>query len=74
MAIPVSKIAKISALVQCLGGFVAAIVLGYSCINNLVPGQALSGMPLVLAVLTMTAFVYSGYFAWKLGKLVENKD
>lgn len=74
MAIPASKFTKIATLIQVIGGFVAAIVLGYSCLNNLVPGQPLTGTPLLLAILTMVALVYSGYFTWKLGKLVENKD
>lgn len=74
MAVTPSKFAKISALIQVLGGFVAALVLGYSCLNNIKPGQPLQGTPLILAILTMVALVYAGYFAWKLGKLVEKQD
>lgn len=70
MATPPLKAQKVFALMQVIGGFVAALVLGYSTMNNLTPGQ-MSGIQLLLAGLTLAALAYAGYFTQKLGKLVE---
>lgn len=70
MATPPLKAQKVFALMQIVGGFVAALVLGYSTMNNLTPGH-ISGTQLLLAGLTLAALAYAGYFTQKLGKLVE---
>ncbi|BBN87526.1 hypothetical protein [Azospira sp. I09] len=70
MATPPLKAQKVFALMQVIGGFIAALVLGYSTMNNLTPGQ-MSGTQLLLAGLTLAALAYAGYFTQKLGKLVE---
>ncbi|GBG03558.1 hypothetical protein AZSI13_28850 [Azospira sp. I13] len=72
MATPPLKAQKIFALMQIIGGFVAALVLGYSTMNNLTPGQ-MSGTQLLLACLTLAALAYAGYFTQKLGKLVAQE-
>lgn len=70
MATPPLKAQKIFALMQIIGGFAAALVLGYSTMTNLQPG-ALTGVQMLLAGLTLAALAYAGYFTQKLSKLVE---
>jgi len=72
MAVPSLKAQKIFAVMQIVGGFVAALALGYSTMNNLKPGE-LGGTQLLLAGLTLAALAYAGFFTQKLGKLVEQE-
>jgi len=72
MAVPSLKAQKVFAILQIIGGFISALALGYSTMNNLKPGE-LGAVQLALAGLTLAALAYAGYFTQKLGKLVEQE-
>ena len=64
---------KTFATIRVVGGMSAAVVLGYSCVSNWLAGAPLRGALLGVALLTLAALAYAGFFAWRLGKLVEEE-
>ena len=65
---------KTFATIRVVGGISAAVVLGYSTISNWLAGAPLRGPLLGVALLTLAAIAYAGFFTWKLGKLAEKQD
>ncbi len=59
--------------IRVVGGLSAAVVLGYSTFSNWLAGAPLKGPLLGVALLTLAAIAYAGFFTWKLGKLVEEE-
>lgn len=70
MAAPTFKQQKVFAFIRIIGGFVTSLVLGYSTLNNLKPGDV-GSTQLLLGGLTLAALAYAGYYTQKLGKLLE---
>ena len=64
---------KTFATIRVVGGVGAALVLGYSTFSNWLAGAPLRGALLGVALLTLASLAYAGFFAWKLGKLVEQE-
>lgn len=70
MQISASKAQRVFAVLQIVGGFVAAIVLGYSYVVTAASGER--GMTLhLLGILTLASLGYAGFFTRRLSKLVE---
>lgn len=64
---------KTFATIRVVGGIIAATVLGFSSIYNVMEGKPVEGPVLFVALLTVAAFCYAGYYNWKLGKIAEQQ-
>ncbi|NTV09382.1 MAG: hypothetical protein HGA47_01235 [Zoogloea sp.] len=70
MTLSNSKAQKLATVIQIIGGFVAALVLGFSYVSTAASGER--GLMLnVLGVLTLAAFAYAGFFTRRLSRLVQ---
>ncbi len=71
MATPTLKQQKTFAMIRILGGFAAALVLGYSFITNVLAGQPVEGPVLMTGVMALLGLGYSAYYTRTLSRIAE---
>lgn len=71
MATPTLKQQKIFAAVRIVGGFAAALVLGYSFAVNVLAGKPVEGPLLLTGAMAFVGLGYAAYYTRSLSRLAE---
>ena len=71
MASPTLKQQKTFAVIRIVGGFAAALVLGYSFVTNVLAGQPVEGPVLLTGVMAFVGLGYAAYYTRSLGRIAE---
>jgi len=71
MATPTLKQQKTFAMIRILGGFAAALVLGYSFITNVLAGRPVEGPVLMTGIMALLGLGYSAYYTRTLSRIAE---
>jgi len=66
---PSLKQQKTFAAIRIAGGLVAAIVLGYSFIANVLAGQPAEGPVLMSGIMALAGLGYAAYYTQRLGRI-----
>jgi cytochrome bd-type quinol oxidase subunit 2 len=70
MASPTPKQQKTFALIRIIGGFAAALVLGYSFVVNVLAGQPVEGA-LMTGLMAFVGLAYAAYYTRTLSRLAK---
>ena len=71
MASPTPKQQKTFALIRIIGGFTAALVLGYSFVVNVFAGQPVEGALLIAGLMAFVGLAYAAYYTRTLSRLAK---
>lgn len=71
MSAPSLKQQKTFALVRIIGGFAAAVVLGYSFIANVLAGQPAEGPVLLTGVMALVGLGYAAFYTRSLSRIAQ---
>lgn len=71
MSAPSLKQQKTFALVRIIGGFAAAVVLGYSFIANVLAGQPAEGPVLLTGVMALVGLGYAAFYTHSLSRIAQ---
>ena len=71
MATPTLKQQKTFALVRIVGGFAAALVLGYSFLANVLAGQPMEGAVLLTGIMALVGLGYAAFYTRSLSRIAE---
>ena len=71
MATPTLKQQKTFAMIRILGGFAAALVIGYSFITNVLAGQPVEGPVFMTGIMALLGLGYSAYYTRTLSRIAE---
>ena len=71
MASPTPKQQKTFALIRIIGGFAAALVLGYSFVVNAFAGQPVEGALLLTGLMAFVGLAYAAYYTRTLSRLAK---
>ena len=74
MATPTLKQQKTFAMIRILGGFAAALVLGYSFITNVLAGRPVEGPVLMTGIMALLGLGYSAYYTRTLSRIAEAEN
>ena len=74
MATPTLKQQRTFAAIRIVGGFTAALVLGYSCVANVLAGQPVEGPVLLTGIMTLVALGYSAFYTRSLSRIAEAEN
>ncbi|MDD2991678.1 MAG: hypothetical protein PHI64_22325 [Zoogloea sp.] len=71
MSSPSLKQQKTFALVRIIGGFAAAMVLGYSFVANVLAGQPAEGPVLLTGVMALVGLGYAAFYTRSLSRVAR---
>lgn len=71
MTTPTFKQQKIFAAIRIIGGFAAALVLGYAFVANVFAGQPVEGPLLATGLMAFVGLAYAGFYTRSLSRIVE---
>ena len=71
MASPTPKQQKTFALIRIIGGFAAALDLGYSFVVNVLAGQPVEGALLMTGLMAFVGLAYAAYYTRTLSRLAK---
>ncbi|MCK6396474.1 hypothetical protein [Zoogloea sp.] len=71
MSSPSLKQQKTFALVRIIGGFAAAMVLGYSFVANVLAGQPAEGPVLLTGIMALVGLGYAAFYTRSLSRVAR---
>ena len=71
MSSPSLKQQKTFALVRIIGGFIAASVLGYSFVANVLAGQPAEGPVLLTGIMALVGLGYAAFYTRSLSRVAR---